>query len=195
MLPLSFQIVPMLAHHNDATAAEVLAFLSVFLYDGNERVQVRLMCVFTCVGGGLWSLCCWQQFVHLVSLIIYSCALSHTHSCTHVLMHTCTHALVHTCTHALIHSCTHAHIHTCTHAHMYSCTHALTHTCTHAHMHPCTHAWHLLTNMLRLALHTWLRPGRSGSLSTSERGLTMQWPLTQRGVGCVVLCMFSEKVP
>ena len=52
------QIVPMLAHHNDATAAEVLAFLSVFLYDGNERVQVRLMCVFTCVGGGLWSLCC-----------------------------------------------------------------------------------------------------------------------------------------
>ena len=43
MLPLSFQIVPMLAHHNDATAAEVLAFLSVFLYDGNEIVQVRLM--------------------------------------------------------------------------------------------------------------------------------------------------------
>ena len=31
----------MLAHHNDATAAEVLAFLSVFLYDGNEVVQVR----------------------------------------------------------------------------------------------------------------------------------------------------------
>ena len=51
MLPLSFQIVPMLAHHNDATAAEVLAFLSVFLYDGNEMVQVSL-----CGGGGkgLW---------------------------------------------------------------------------------------------------------------------------------------------
>ena len=23
----------------------------------------------------------------------------------------------------------------------------------------------------------------------------MQWPLTQRGVGCVVLCVFSEVVP
>ena len=39
----------MLAHHNDITAAEVLAFLSVFLYDGNETVQVRwMMCVHMC---------------------------------------------------------------------------------------------------------------------------------------------------
>ena len=55
MLPLSFQIVPMLAHHNDATAAEVLAFLSVFLYDGNEMVQVNLCGVCVCVCACVWS--------------------------------------------------------------------------------------------------------------------------------------------
>ena len=145
MLPLSFQIVPMLAHHNDATAAEVLAFLSVFLYDGNEIVQVRLMCVLTFVGGRI--------VVSVLLATVRSLGVSDItpvlfHAYTHVLMHSCmrshlhsfTHAHVHTCTHAHIHSCTHTQMHTYTHAHIHSCTHAHIHLCTHAHMHSCTHA-------------------------------------------------------
>ena len=33
----------MLNHPNDRVGAEVLAFLSVFMYDGNEVVQVKSM--------------------------------------------------------------------------------------------------------------------------------------------------------
>ena len=37
------QVIPMLNHPNDRVGAEVLAFLSVFMYDGNEVVQVKSM--------------------------------------------------------------------------------------------------------------------------------------------------------
>ena len=37
----------MLIHPNDQVGAEVLAFLSVFMYDGNEVVQVKSMISYT----------------------------------------------------------------------------------------------------------------------------------------------------
>ena len=55
---LKLQVIPMLNHPNDRVGAEVLSFLSVFMYDGNKVVQVMLSLVI-CASGYLLQL--WQQ--------------------------------------------------------------------------------------------------------------------------------------
>ena len=47
MFVFHLQVIPMLIHPNDQVGAEVLAFLSVFMYDGNEVVQVKSMISYT----------------------------------------------------------------------------------------------------------------------------------------------------
>ena len=132
ILTLLFQIVPMLAHHNDATAAEVLAFLSVFLYDGNEMVQVR-----------------WITLIHVYFFRgepVDNFSLCVSDAPAHTLIHTYLHSYIHTCTHTYTHALIRTHMHSC----MHTCTHACTHTCTHALMHACTHT---CTHALMYALH------------------------------------------
>ena len=48
--PISnFQIVPLLNHPNGDIAAEAFAFLSVFLCDGNKKVQVSLSTIYVLI--------------------------------------------------------------------------------------------------------------------------------------------------
>ena len=63
----------MLAHTNDAIAAEVLAFLSVFLYDGNRDVQV---CTLRSMHVADVQTCIFQFVINLHFINIYVCIVS-----------------------------------------------------------------------------------------------------------------------